>query len=152
MTRVVFTVYGKPEPAGSKRAFALRKAGIATGKIAVVDDNPKGRSWKQEVAAAATAGMYEAGHTLVFTGPLGIGVTFFVSRPKGHFGTGRNADKLKDSAPVYPTTKPDATKLLRAVEDGMSGFVWRDDAQVVEQIVSKRYGDPPCAVVTVWTL
>jgi hypothetical protein len=28
MTELAFTVYGKPQPAGSKRAFAIRKAGI----------------------------------------------------------------------------------------------------------------------------
>ena len=33
--RIEFTVFGDAKPAGSKRAFAIRKAGIPTGQIAV---------------------------------------------------------------------------------------------------------------------
>lgn len=153
MTRLDFTVYGKPEPAGSKRAFALRKGGVPTGKVAVTDDNPKSRGWKAEVADVAAATMAGSATPLVLDA-CGLALTFYMARPKGHYGTGRNADRLKDSAPAYPVVKPDATKLVRGVEDAMSGIVWRDDAQVVEQFVSKQYADDclPGVRVIVWTL
>ena len=41
------------------------------------------------------------------------------------------------------------TKLVRAVEDALTGLVWRDDAQVVVQTVRKRYGHPERAEVLV---
>jgi Holliday junction resolvase RusA-like endonuclease len=85
-------------------------------------------------------------------GPLGLAVVFNITRPKGHFGTGRNAGALKDSAPYWPTVKPDATKLLRGLEDALTGVVWRDDAQVVEQAVTKRYAEREGARVVVWEL
>ena len=40
-------------------------------------------------------------------------MNFRFVRPKSHYGTGRNAKKLKPSAPPHHTQKPDATKLLR---------------------------------------
>jgi hypothetical protein len=39
--RISFTVLGDAKPAGSKRAFAIRRGGVPTGQIAVTDDNPK---------------------------------------------------------------------------------------------------------------
>jgi Holliday junction resolvase RusA-like endonuclease len=161
--RLHFVIHGKPQPAGSKRAFPIRRkqAGgwVATGKVAVTDDNPRARDWKE---AVASGGYYALAATVppdryngdpsLLTGPLGLAVTFKLARPKGHFGTGRNVSKVKPSAPARPITKPDATKLLRAVEDALTGVVWRDDAQVVEQSVVKVYGEPEGAEVVVWTL
>src|SRR4051812_44229719 len=121
-----FTVHGRPQPAGSKKGFFNPR----TSRVVIVDDAKNSRPWKQQVAGAALDAM---GDTPMLNGPVELAVTFFLARPKGHYGTGRNADTLKPSAPEYPTVKPDATKLLRAVEDAMTGIVWRDDAQVVTQ-------------------
>ena len=38
MQRITFKVYGTPKPAGSKRAFPIRRGGVFTGRVAVVDD------------------------------------------------------------------------------------------------------------------
>lgn len=163
MTRVAFTVYGKPEPAGSKRAHAIRKGGELTGRVAVMDANPKAKGWQEAVKWAAVDAMLHRPHDqdvhvedaatyngdpLPLRGALVLNVTFYVKRPKAHFGTGRNAEVLKPSAPAYPTTKPDTTKLVRAIEDAMTGLVYRDDAQLVDQHAHKRYGLPErCEVV-----
>ncbi len=121
-------VIGKPQPAGSKRAFINRK----TGKPIVTDDNPRAKPWQQEIASTVMGERFE--------GPVRLELTFYVRRPKGHFGTGSNSDRLKSSAPRFPTTKPDATKLVRAVEDALThAGLWRDDSQVVEQHVRKVY-------------
>lgn len=149
MTRLAFEVYGKPQPAGSKRAFQ----NPSTGRIVVTDDNAKSKPWQAVVAdAALEATMVDGVIGELLDGPLGLAVVFSVLRPKGHFGSGRNAGVIKDSAPEWPTVKPDATKLLRGLEDALTGVVWRDDAQVVEQAVTKRYADREGARVIVWTL
>jgi Holliday junction resolvase RusA-like endonuclease len=148
MTRLSFEVFGKPQPAGSKRAFATK-----TGRIVVTDDNPRSKPWQVVVADAALEAMLtDKGVMPLLEGPLGLAVVFNITRPKGHFGTGRNAGALKDSAPYWPTVKPDATKLLRGLEDALTGVVWRDDAQVVEQAVTKRYAEREGAQVIVWEL
>jgi hypothetical protein len=156
--RISFEAHGKPQPAGSKRAFPIRRKGGAIG-VAVTDDNPRAKDWQAVVASAAGEAMFrlfeegDYGATRdLFHGPLGLVVVFTLRRPKGHFGTGRNAGVVKDSAPAKPVVKPDCTKLLRAVEDACTGVVWADDAQVVEQLVSKRYGEPEGAHVQVWKL
>lgn len=142
-----FEVRGRPQPAGSKRAFPIKRTNGRMG-VAVTDDNPQSRDWKTDVASAAFAAM--DGDLL--DGPLGLACEFTLRRPKGHFGTGRNSGSVKSSAPPSPITKPDTTKLLRAIEDAMSGIVWRDDAQVVEQAATKVYGEPEGVRVAVWTL
>ena len=143
--RLEFTVLGRPQPAGSKRAFLIRKGGKPAG-VAVTDDAKKSRPWKDSVSAAAHE--YLDGRPPL-TGPLLLEVDFYVARPAGHFGTGRNAGVVRPAAPRFPAVRPDVTKLVRAVEDALTGLVWRDDAQVVIQTVHKRYGHPERAEVLV---
>lgn len=141
-----FEVLGRPQPAGSKRAFAIRRKGVITG-IAVTDDAKGSRPWKDSVIVAARDALNGA---KPLTGPLQLDVAFYVSRPAGHYGTGRNRHLVKASSPRYPAVRPDATKLLRAVEDAMTeAGVWRDDAQVVAQTVVKYYGSPDRAEIEV---
>jgi Holliday junction resolvase RusA-like endonuclease len=142
-TRVChFVVYGKAAPAGSKTAFVGK-----SGKPHVRDSSKGSYEWKSKVSDKA-AEVFGNKHELV-TDPLEVWFTFYVPRPKGHFGTGRNADKLKDSAPTHPSSKPDVLKLARAVEDGMTGVVWRDDAQIVSEHIHKEYGEPARVVIEV---
>lgn len=141
---VTFTVAGVAIPAGSKRAF-FKKGG---GRPIVTDDNPRTKSWQGRVADAAT----EAMDGPLLAGPLELILTFTVPRPQGHYGTGRNAGTVRQSAPLFPVVKPDVTKLVRAVEDALTGIVWRDDAQVISQHASKVYGEPASCAVEVLSL
>lgn len=136
MTRLEFVVYGKPQPGGSKRIVPSGRPG---GRSHLTADNPSVRQWMDRVAAEAGEAM-DGGALL--EGALTLVARFYVVRPQGHFGTGRNAGALRASAPEHPTTRPDVTKLVRAVEDALKGVVWRDDAQVVWQTTSKQYGEP----------
>jgi len=70
-------------------------------------------------------------------------------RPKYHFGTGRNAGKLKDNAVYWCETTPDALKLTRSTEDALTGIAWKDDKQVVDLHVKKIYGERPGAIIRI---
>lgn len=133
---ITFFVEGLAKPAGSKRAFALKKGGVFTGRVGVTDDCEKSKDWKADVLAAAMP--FRPSEPL--TGALSIRVTFHMPRIKGHFRTGKNANVLRGDAPIYHTVKPDSTKLLRGLEDALTGIIWRDDAQIAHQVVSKVYG------------
>lgn len=61
---------------------------------------------------------------------LAVRAIFWLARPKAHFGTGRNAGKLKDTAPRLPTGKPDVDNLLKNL-DALNARAWDDDAQIV---------------------
>ena len=74
--------------------------------------------------------------------PLMIHARFVFPRPKGHFGTGRNLDQLKTTAPVYHTTKPDVDNCVKFILDICNGEVWQDDTQVVSLLAEKRYWRP----------
>ena len=132
---IEFTVLGRAQPAGSKKAFALKRGGQYTGRVAVADANPNARAWKQEVAGEARRVMF--GNALLDCA-VRLQVTFWVKRPQGHFG----AKGLRHSAPSFPTTRPDLTKLVRGLEDALTGVVWRDDSICVEHWLQKRYGEP----------
>jgi Holliday junction resolvase RusA-like endonuclease len=136
---IAFTVFGQPEPGGSKRAF------VTGGRARVVDANPRAKGWKDRVAQVA--GEHFQGELL--DGPLELELTFYSPRPRSHYRTGKNSHRLRDSAPEFPTTRPDAGKLARATTDALTGVLWRDDAQVVDDHHYKRYGAPARCVVRI---
>ena len=142
MTAISFTVIGKPQPGGSKKAFPVN------GRCVITDANPKAKPWKQLVAAAARESY--AGAPL--TGPVHLTAMFYRERPKSHYGTGRNADVLKATAPAYPCSAPDALKLARLVEDSLTGLLYKDDAQIVSETLVKLYGRPERVEVVVGTV
>lgn len=148
---LVVTAAGTPIPQGSHKAFVVGKKGGPQRAI-VTDDNSRTKPWKQTVKHAALAAMALDGWQMAH-GPVEVVGTFYLPRPKGHYGTGRNAHQLKPGAPQYPTTKPDADKLLRSCCDALGeAGVWKDDAQVVHHDAWKLYagyGQAPGMVLEV---
>lgn len=120
---ISFIVYGKPQSRGSKIAVMSK-----SGRGFVRDSNKHSKPWMQAVTAQAGEAMRGGS---VLTGPVELVVTFYFNRPKSHYGTGGNANKLKSNAPIHVPKKPDLSKLIRGLEDGMTGVVYRDDSQIV---------------------
>ena len=131
MNEIEIWVPGEVRPAGSKRGFRNKK----TGRIIITDANPKAKDWKASVAHAACEVVAE-----VLTCPLAVRMDFIFTRPKGHYGSGKNCGALKDSAPPHPAGRPDCGKAARGTEDALTGIVWRDDSQIVTEVLTKRYG------------
>jgi Holliday junction resolvase RusA-like endonuclease len=50
---------------------------------------------------------------------------------------------------VMPTKKPDIDNVLKAICDGINGIVFKDDVQVVNVSLSKRFGETPGVLVRV---
>jgi Holliday junction resolvase RusA-like endonuclease len=50
---------------------------------------------------------------------------------------------------ILPTARPDSSNLLKAIEDGMQGVAYADDAAIVHVTLVKRYGAYPCVMVDV---
>ena len=143
-----FVVFGKPAPAGSKRAFYNPKLGRAL----VVDANTKTKPWQAEVTAAAVEASERAMLAgRLIEGPLCLSVDFYEPRPKGHFNSKGelNAQGLRNP---FPAKKPDVTKLVRAIEDALTKVVYRDDAQIVATVAAKHFGEPARAEVRIGRL
>ena len=132
--RISFFVPGIPKPAGSKRAF------VRGGRAIITEDCKTSKDWRGDVkrfAVDAVTQQYtgtDAWQTL--DGPLSLHVVFYMQRPKNHY---RKNGELKPDAPYHHAKRPDATKLLRGLEDALTGILWGDDAQIVRQEVEKRY-------------
>ena len=136
-----FTVVGKPVPQGSKRW-------LPGGRM--VEANSALRPWRATVTSAAADAMQRR-EFVKQHGPVMLICEFTFTRPKAHYGTGRNAGIVKDNAPMFVHTKPDLDKLVRAVQDVMSDAgVWGDDDQVVSLTATKRYAEQAGVVVTVY--
>ena len=117
-------VRGLPAPQGSKRHV---------GRGIMIESSKHVKPWRQDVRAAAEAWISTRPGLYPMDGALSVDMVFSMPRPKGHYGTGRNAGVLKASAPSYPQGMPDLSKLIRSTEDALtSAGLWEDDARVVE--------------------
>lgn len=123
---ISFWVSGIPQPKGSTRGFYAKKL----QRVIITAANSKTRPWEQAIRAEAKI----AGCKPV-TGPVRVGLLFYLPRPRGHSGK----RGLRPSAPMHPITKPDIDKLARAALDAMTHEAWVDDAQVVDLSVTKLY-------------
>lgn len=132
-------VPGLPVPQGSKRVVPT-----AQGHRLVEGNEKTLKPWRSTIALEA-ADAFDGQPTRA---AVRVTLAFSFPRPSAHYGTGRNADLLKASAPAYKTTKPDIDKLTRAVLDALTGVAFVDDSQVAELVAVKRFG-PASAVIRV---
>lgn len=139
---ISFFVPGLPKTAGSKRAFFRPGMRFPV----VVDACKESRNWKSDVKQFAQAVAPIDG---LWVDALEVTMIFNLPRPRGHFGIGKNAAKLKDSSPRYHTGRPDVLKMARAVEDALTGVIWKDDAQIVMEHLLKVYADLPGVTVSI---
>ena len=144
MTPIEFIMHGKPAPVGSKKAFAVRGKGGAFRAI-VTDDNRRSRPWMSLVADAAA----QAWDAPPLACAVSVSIEFRMPRPKSHYRTGKNSDRLRDDAPCAHAQTPDIDKLVRCLIDGISGIVFADDRQVYEIRACKVWSDRPGAWVQV---
>ena len=128
---VDFDVPGHPAPGGSKTAFPLRGG----RRFNVVDSCKRAKSWRTVVAVAART-VYLGRPA---AGPVHLTIEFRLARPASHHRARDRRLDLRADAPAYHLTRPDATKLLRAAEDALTGILWEDDGQIVETRLLKRW-------------
>lgn len=136
-------VPGIAQPAGSKKGFVVRSKDTGKLRAIITDDAKKSRPWKSIVGTIAAANWRGA----PVDEPLALSIEFTMPRPQSHYGTRAGQRYLRADAPHFHAGKPDATKLLRAAEDALTGIVWLDDSRIVDQHVRKVYGEQPgCAI------
>ena len=121
---------GRPRPQGKLQTFAV--AGKAYGRH--TDSTLYHR-------AHVISTLAENWGREPLTGPVRVSAVFTFARPKSHYGTGRNCDRLKDSAPEFHTQPADVDKLARLLLDSleMAGVV-RNDSQVWTLDAVKMWG------------
>ena len=131
---LVVTVPGTPRPQGSLRIIQSRSTGKAFAKNS--DTTIEHRN------LVTTIMVEKWGSRDMLRGPVAARMVFRFARPKSHFGTGKNAEKLKDSAPSRHIRTPDTDKLVRLVDDALvAAGVINDDSQVCLLRAEKEWQD-----------
>lgn len=150
MKPIIINVIGIPAPGGSKKFVGMAKA---TGRAILVDAGGKrNKDWRRQVAAAGVAVMWASLDGKPLLCPLRVEFEFRVPRAQWH----RNAKGfLVPKAPLWPITRPDVLKLTRSTEDALTGAIWADDAQIVQEFSEKRFAgveEAPGVCITVTCL
>lgn len=122
-----FRFFAAGLPKGQPRPRAFSRGGHAR-----VFDPGTAEGWKSAVALAARGNVPAA----PLSGPVQLTVELLFPRPKLHLKKGA----LREGAPEFHTSKPDADNAAKAVMDALTVLgVWGDDAQVAALITTKRY-------------
>lgn len=136
---LTFFIPGTPKPQGSKT--------IVNGRM--IEANTGLRDWRHVITMYARQAKGRS-QSWPATGPVALTADFHFSRPKSHYGTGKNAGKVKPNAPRYVTTTPDLDKLMRALGDGLKDAgVVQDDSLIVVEHITKVYHDDPGVLVII---
>ena len=101
----------------------------------ITDANKNAKPWKALVVSAAL----DAYQGPLLEGPLSMEIIEYRIRPQSH--TGKRGLNKKGRETPYPTTAPDCLKIARAIEDSLSGVIYRDDSQIVRETIRKTWGD-----------
>lgn len=123
-----FFVAGVAVQQGSKTLGKNRATGAA-----VMYESAKGLAqWRGRVIAAARVAMGPGWVPL--DGPLYLDIRFWMPRPGSH----------PKSIATFPTSPPDADKLVRAIGDSLTqAKLIADDARIIDLSASERYAGGP---------
>ena len=72
-------------------------------------------------------------------GNIRVWLKFSFKRPKSHFVSNNPKNKLKKTAPIDHTSKPDLDNLIKFVLDALNGSFYIDDSQIHRIQASKCY-------------
>ena len=133
-----FSVPG--EPVGKGRPIITSRGGRPHGFTPA-----KTRAYERSVAAA-----YQAKYLCVppMTGALEVKIEAFMPIPES-WSREKKAQALAEI--ILPTTKPDCSNILKAVEDALNGIAYEDDKQIIGIRFVKRYGAMPRVDVEIWS-
>jgi Holliday junction resolvase RusA-like endonuclease len=127
---VTFKVDGTPVPKGRAR-YARRGNFISTYTP------EKTRTYETLIKDAAIEAM---GASEPLETPVSLYLYIRVPIPKSC--TKKRLEAI-DNGSEKPTKKPDASNILKSVEDGMNGVVYHDDSQIINIHVTKVYSSLP---------
>ena len=133
---IVITVFGAPVAKGRPKL-------TTRGKFARAYTPAKTRHYEDRIRCEAAEIMADRP---LLTGAITLTVTAYVAIPKSF---SKRARAAANEGLCHPITRPDADNYAKAALDALNSVVFRDDAQVTDLIVRKRYSERPRLVVTI---
>ena len=80
------------------------------------------------------------------TGPVEMHITFYLPMPQS---ASRRVKIQMLNEIILPTKKPDFDNLAYLVTNALKGIVYKDDAQITDCTIRKRYSDKPRTVIKI---
>ena len=127
---ITFKVDGVPVPKGRAR-YVRRGNHISTYTP------EKTRTYETLIKDAARQAMGASEHQ-----ETPVNLYLYIRVPIPATATKKRLQAIADGS-EKPTKKPDASNVLKSVEDGMNGVVYKDDSQIVNIHVTKVYSSEP---------
>lgn len=78
--------------------------------------------------------------------PLIVECSFFMPIPKG---TSKKKILAMLAGTEKHTKKPDASNLIKFIEDCLNGFVWKDDSQIFRIVGEKFFSESPRTLIQI---
>lgn len=132
---ITLTVPGSPVAKGRPKI-------TTKGKFARAYTPAKTRRYEDLIKIAAADVMQDRAP---IEGPVLLSVTAYVAAPKS---LSKRARAEAMDGVRKPVTRPDTDNYAKAALDGCNGILFRDDSQVTDLIVRKRYSERPRLVIT----
>ncbi len=123
---ISFIVLGEPSPEGSTRSFYIPKLNRT---VTTHQNQTRLNAWRNRVATEAQNVLFEREWTSDRASAYTLDVDFVLPRPPS----------VPPHRRIRPTVKPDIDKLVRAINDALTGILFPDDCQVVSIRVTKDY-------------
>ena len=136
---IAFIVPGAPVGKGRPK-FARR------GNFTVAYTPEKTASYENLVKIAAGQAM---NWRAPINGAVAVTLAIYVTPPASW---SQKKQRAALAGEVFPTSKPDIDNVVKGIFDACNDVVWRDDKQVVDVAISKRYAAKAEAVVQVRAL
>ena len=73
--------------------------------------------------------------------PIKCVLKFYSSRPKSHYRSGKYSHILKDSSPIYNTSKKDIDNMAKFILDALNNKLYIDDCQIIKLECEKLYSE-----------
>lgn len=131
---IAFTVPGQPQ--GKGRAKIVKIGGFS--RMATPAKTVAYEGLIAHAAAIALAGRP------MFDGPVRVVLEIDCQVPASW---SQKKQRQALAGDLMPTTKPDVDNVVKAVFDGCNAVIWRDDVQVTDLVLRKRYSATPCVRV-----
>ena len=128
------------QPVGKGRPIAGKAFG---SRFTTLRTPAKTVSYESTVALFAAQAM--AGRPLL-TGPVNLQMRVDFAIPASW---SQKKQRAAEAGLILPTVKPDADNILKALCDAINGVVWKDDVQVVDLTLKKRYSVQPGVAVRI---
>ena len=127
------------EPCGKQRArtFYDRRAGRVVSKTPEKTKNYE--TFIRELFAVKYGGFRP------LAGAIRLRVNAYRGIPRSE---SKRRTARMEATIIRPATRPDASNVLKSVEDALNGLAYRDDSQIVEILVQKYYSRTPRVEIT----